>query len=56
MATGLTKYKKSVTKSNRKAGNISLGVSILTLSGFRICQMHSRQLAIASLTKHKSTS
>jgi len=51
--TTLTKGKKSLTKSSRKNRNLPLGVSMLTLSGFRICQMRERQLAAATLVKGK---
>ncbi|MCF7908734.1 MAG: hypothetical protein K9L86_07695 [Candidatus Omnitrophica bacterium] len=55
MATELAKAKKNVTKLSRKSSDLPLGISMLTLSGFRICQMSNRQLASTALLKRKST-
>lgn len=54
MAT-LTKCKKTLIKSSRKNRDLPLGVSMLTLSGFRICQMRNRQLASVALVRGKQT-
>jgi len=53
MSQILTKSKKSIVKSSRKQRDLPLGVSMLTLSGFRICQMRNKQLASVNLTKPK---
>jgi len=55
MATILTKCKRNVTKPSRKTSDLPMGVSMLTLSGFRICKMSSGQLPSTTLVRRKPT-
>ena len=47
------KSKKSFFKVGQREENLPVGVSMLTLSGFRICQMRSIQLTNVALLRRK---
>ena len=53
MTTVVEKCKKNSLKLNQKGQSLPVGVSMLTLSGFRICQMNNIQLVQADLLRRK---
>ncbi|MBU2473655.1 MAG: hypothetical protein KKG91_02865 [Candidatus Omnitrophica bacterium] len=53
MTTVVEKAKKNSLKPSPKEQTLPVGVSMLTLSGFRICQMSNTQLAQAALLRRK---
>jgi len=53
MIVTIEKAKKNSFRVGQREHNLPVGVSMLTLSGFRICQMRSTQLNQVALLKRK---